>query len=152
MKRLTYLLMVLATALLTATACTEKPSEPIIPDGPQPSDEELTAEYITDVWALVEWSSGLAEGSYCYLQFDGKNNRYDMWDNLGSMYANHRSGSFAISEEDGCYYIRGTYDNGVGDWNDSYEVEVFNFDLMDWISLSTGEVMRFRRIFELPEL
>lgn len=49
-------------------------------------------------------------------------------------------------------YITGTYDNGVGDWNDSYELDIFNFEYIDWISQTTGEVMRFKRIFELPEI
>ena len=83
---------------------------------------------------------------------DGESGRYEMWDNLSSMYSNHTTGSFTITKVDERDYITGTYDNGVGDWNDSYELDIFNFEYIDWISQTTGEVMRFKRIFELPEI
>ena len=149
MKRLTYLLLTLAVVALSACNNDEPTPRPI---GPQPSDEKMSAEFITDVWALWDWSAGLADGIYCYMVMDGESGRYEMWDNLSSMYPNHTTGSFTITKVDERDYITGTYDNGVGDWNDSYELDIFNFEYIDWISQTTGEVMRFKRIFELPEI
>lgn len=121
-------------------------------DNPHTTTEKMNAEFITDVWALHDWSAGLAEGIYCYMVMDGESGRYEMWDNLQSMYPNHTTGSFTLSKVDERDYITGTYDNGVGDWNDSYELVIYDFEYVDWVSQTTGEVMRFRRIFELPDI
>lgn len=130
-------------------ACKNDNPEPIVPE---PSDEELTADFITGIWSLSEWSAGLGEGIYCYIDMDGESGRYEMWDNLNSMYPQHTTGSFKLSKVDEHDYITGTYDNGVGEWNDSYEVVILSDQYIDWISQSTGEKMSFKRVMGLPEL
>ena len=144
MKRLTYLLF----AVVALCACNNEHTE----DKPHTTIEKMNAEFITDVWSLYSWSSGLAEGMYCYMIMDGESGHYEMWDNLNSMYPNYSTGTFTLSKVDERDYITGTYDNGVGDWNDSYELVIYDFEYLDWISQSTGEVMRWRRIFELPDI
>ena len=147
MKRLTYLLLALAVVALSACN-NDKPT----PNKPQPNNEVMSAEFISDVWSLVEWNTPIADGVYCYMELDGESGRFEMWDNLSSMYAHHTTGSFTLSKVDERDYITGTYDNGVGDWSDSYELIIEDFEYVDWVSQTTGDVLRFKRIFDLPEL
>ena len=75
-----------------------------------------------------------------------------MWDNLGSMYTQHKTGSFGLSkDEDDNVIITGQYDNGVGDWNNRYEAYFMQRgDYMAWTT--DEENMTFKRINEIPEL
>jgi hypothetical protein len=75
-----------------------------------------------------------------------------MWDNLGSMYVQHKTGSFAVSQDsEERYIINGQYDYGVGDWNDNYVVRMLaNGEEMEWTT--DEEMMSFKRIEEIPEL
>lgn len=140
------LLLLMASALLMFSC-----EKPINNDPPLP-EPEVTLRTIAGVWQLTEWNGkALQEGTYLYIELD-KNQRFEMWDNLGSMYTEHKTGSFAISKDDDeRTIITGQYDNGVGDWNNSYVAYFMaNGDYMAWTT--DTENMLFKRIDAIPEL
>ena len=97
----------------------------------------------------------MAEDTYLYIEFDRREHRYTIWDNIDSMYATDTTGTFAITEEeDGTYTLSGTYDYGVGDWSSDYRVTLSNEgERMQWISRSGSfQTMDFVRIEAIPEL
>lgn len=126
--------------------------KPVNNDPPLPLPD-ITYRNIAGGWELSQWNGEeLIEGSYLYIEFDGNARRFEMWDNLGSMYVQHKTGSFTITmDEHEQYILSGQYDNGVGDWNSSYSVKfLHNGEDMLW---HTGEEsMIFSRIDEIPEL
>ena len=140
------LLLLMASALLMFSC-----EKPINNDPPLP-EPEVTLRTIAGAWQLTEWNGkALQEGTYLYVELD-KNQRFEMWDNLGSMYTEHKTGSFAISKDDDeRTIITGQYDNGVGDWNNSYVAYFMaNGDYMAWTT--DTENMIFKRIDTIPEL
>ena len=141
------LLLLMASALLMFSC-----EKPINNDPPLP-EAEVTLRTIAGAWELTEWNGkALQEGTYLYIELDGKSQRFEMWDNLGSMYTEHKTGSFAITkDENERTIITGQYDNGVGDWNNSYVAYFMaNGDYMAWTT--DTENMLFKRIDAIPEL
>ena len=147
-NRLVATLFVVATLLIAGC---EKPA-------PLPTEEVTPVTYmaIDGCWQLEMWQGRpIAEDTYLYIEFDRKERRYTMWDNIDSMYATDTTGTFAITqEEDGSYTLSGTYDYGVGDWSSDYCVTLRNEgERMQWISRSGSfQAMDFVRIAEIPEL
>lgn len=114
----------------------------------------VTYYTIDGVWQLVEWNDApLAEGTLLYIDLDRKEHRFEMWDNLNSMYPTMRSGSFILSVDDMQRdIISGWYDYGVGDWSNEYLVTLSaEGDTMLWGSVSGSETMTFVEVEELPE-
>ena len=141
-----------ATLIVVATiAGCEKPA-------PLPTEEKIAVTYaaLDGCWQLSMWQGApMAEDTYLYIEFDRREHRYTMWDNIDSMYATDTTGTFAITEEeDGTYTLSGTYDYGVGDWSSDYRVELTNEgERMQWISRSGSfQTMDFVRIEAIPEL
>ena len=136
-------------ATLFAAGC-EKPA-------PLPTEEKIAVTYaaLDGCWQMTMWQGApIAEETYLYIEFDRKERRYTMWDNIDSMYATDTTGTFTITEEeDGTYTLSGTYDFGVGDWSSDYRVELDDEgESMKWISRSgSHQVMNFVRIAEIPE-
>ena len=143
------LLLFMASALLLLSC--EKP----VNNDPPLHMPEVTLRTIAGAWQLEEWNGeALADETYLYIEFDGKSQRFEMWDNLGSMYTQHKTGSFAITkDENDKVIISGQYDNGVGDWNKSYEAHFTqrgDSDYMAWVTDS--ESMLFKHIDSIPKL
>ena len=141
-----------ATLIVVATiAGCEKPA-------PLPTEEKIAVTYaaLDGCWQLSMWQGApMAEDTYLYIEFDRREHRYTMWDNIDSMYATDTTGTFAITEEeDGTYTLSGTYDYGVGDWSSDYRVTLSNKgERMQWISRSGSfQAMDFVRIEAIPEL
>ena len=141
-----------ATLIVVATiAGCEKPA-------PLPTEEKIAVTYaaLDGCWQLSMWQGApMAEDTYLYIEFDRREHRYTIWDNIDSMYATDTTGTFAITEEeDGTYTLSGTYDYGVGDWSSDYRVELTNKgERMQWISRSGSfQTMDFVRIEAIPEL
>ena len=141
-----------ATLIVVATiAGCEKPA-------PLPTEEKIAVTYaaLDGCWQLSMWQGvPMAEDTYLYIEFDRREHRYTMWDNIDSMYATDTTGTFAITEEeDGTYTLSGTYDYGVGDWSSDYRVTLSNKgERMQWISRSGSfQAMDFVRIEAIPEL
>ena len=141
-----------ATLIVVATiAGCEKPA-------PLPTEEKIAVTYaaLDGCWQLSMWQGApMAEDTYLYIEFDRREHRYTIWDNIDSMYATDTTGTFAITEEeDGTYTLSGTYDYGVGDWSSDYRVTLSNQgERMQWISRSGSfQTMDFVRIEAIPEL
>ena len=114
----------------------------------------VTYYTVDGVWQLVEWNDApLAEGTLLYIDLDRKEHRFEMWDNLNSMYPTMRSGSFLLSVDDMQRdIISGWYDFGVGDWTSDYIVELSaEGDRMVWSAIANEEKMLFVEVDELPE-
>ena len=142
---------IVATLIVVATiAGCEKPA-------PLPTEEKIAVTYaaLDGCWQLSMWQGApMAEDTYLYIEFDRREHRYTIWDNIDSMYATDTTGTFAITEEDGTYTLSGTYDYGVGDWSSDYRVTLSNEgERMQWISRSGSfQTMDFVRIEAIPEL
>lgn len=140
----------LVATVLLATGCDKE-------EGVGNTDKQnmaVTYYTIDGVWQLVEWNDApLAEGTLLYIDLDRKEHRFEMWDNLNSMYPTMRSGSFLLSVDDKQRdIISGWYDYGVGDWASDYIVELSaEGDSMVWRALSNDEKMYFVEVDELPE-
>ena len=146
-NRLVATLFVVATLLIAGC---EKPA-------PLPTEEVTPVTYmaIDGCWQLEMWQGRpIAEDTYLYIEFDRKERRYTIWDNIDSMYATDTTGTFTITEEeDGTYTLSGTYDYGVGDWSCDYQVILWNKGKsMKWRSRNgSHQVMDFVRVDEIPE-
>lgn len=115
----------------------------------------VTYSTLDGTWMLDSWNmEPLTEGSFCYVTFDRTEQRFEMWDNIGSMYGRQTTGTFTIEQDEYKRYIlRGSYDHGVGDWNMSYEVTMsYPGDEMTWRSTSTDDVATYCRVESMPEI
>lgn len=143
-------LTTLATALFCATllAC----QKPVPIDNDTVDEVKLTLETIDGYWQLTHLNGEVLHNqTQLYIHFDATQ-RYEMWDNMGSMYLRQTTGTYTIIEEDDdTYTLRGTYDNGLGDWNEEYRVVMYNNDRMKWWSRSEGTCLEFKYAMELPE-
>lgn len=141
-------LLILMVVALIAGSCKKTETHP----EPQPV-VEVTYTAIDGSWQLTSWCDGeLGEQTYLYITFDGDSRRFEMWDNLGSMYTQHKSGTFSINQNTNKEYVlSGIYDNGVGDWNNEYVVRMtVDCQEMEW--QNNQESMTFNRIDAIPEL
>lgn len=142
-------LLFLAVMSIIAIGC-EKP----VVDNEQPLPEpEVTYEAMDGAWQLTEWRGvALGDQTFLYIAFDDETRRFEMWDNLGSMYTQQRAGTYSISTNTkGEYILCGTYDNGVGDWNAEYVVSI-DQEATEMVWRSEDEISIFSRIAEIPEL
>ena len=142
-------LLFLAVMSIIAISC-EKP----VVDNEQPLPQpDVTYETIAGAWQLTEWrGEALSEQTFLYIEFDYESRRFEMWDNIGSMYTQHKSGTFSIAQNDQKEFVlTGTYDNGVGDWTNVYTVRMMaQGEKMVWYAEDENSI--FSRISEIPEL
>ena len=134
----------------------QQPHAHRVEHGPTPQPNKAVTYYTIDgVWELVEWNgAALVDGTELYITLDRKEHRFEIWDNLNSMYTVMRSGSFLLSVDDMQRdVISGWYDYGVGDWSSDYFVELnAEGDRMQWTAVDGNEQMIFVEIDKLPEL
>jgi hypothetical protein len=142
-------LLFLAVMSIIAISC-EKP----VVDNEQPLPQpDVTYETIAGAWQLTEWrGEALSEQTFLYIEFDDESRRFEMWDNIGSMYTQHKSGTFSIAQNDQKEFVlTGTYDNGVGDWANVYTVRMMaQGEKMVWYAEDENSI--FSHISEIPEL
>lgn len=142
-------LLFLAVMSIITISC-EKP----VVDNEQPLPQpDVTYETIAGAWQLTEWrGEALSEQTLLYIEFDDESRRFEMWDNIGSMYTQHKSGTFSIAQNDQKEFVlTGTYDNGVGDWANVYTVRMMaQGEKMVWYAEDENSI--FSRISEIPEL
>lgn len=142
-------LLFLAVMSIIAISC-EKP----VVDNEQPLPQpDVTYETIAGAWQLTEWrDEALSEQTFLYIEFDDESRRFEMWDNIGSMYTQYKSGTFSIAQNDQKEFVlTGTYDNGVGDWANVYTVRMMaQGEKMVWYAEDENSI--FSRISEIPEL
>lgn len=142
-------LLFLAVMSIIAIGC-----EKSVVDNEQSQPEpEVTYEAMDGAWQLTEWrGEALSDQTFLYIAFDDETRRFEMWDNLGSMYTQQRAGTYSISTNTkGEYILCGTYDNGVGDWNAEYLVSI-DQEATEMVWRSEDETSIFCRINEIPEL
>ena len=151
MKHIMKLFTLLAALLLTTgfVSCSSDDDEP------QEQSLPVTPANLDGVWQMTEWNGQpMAEGTYCYVVFHRRDNTMEMYDNLNSMYAHYTSGTFYVKQDPYLgYVINGTYDNGVGDWNQSYIVSQLyqSTGTMVWTAKDdTSDVFRYTRVSEVP--
>ncbi|MBE6219232.1 MAG: hypothetical protein E7126_04180 [Rikenellaceae bacterium] len=149
----TYFLATIAL-FMALTAC----QKPVPIEDEKQQTIEVTYNSLMGCWRLTHLNGEpLLDESMMYIDFvapakDGEVARYEMWDNLGSMYLRQTTGTYTITkEESGTYTLRGTYDNGVGDWNEEYRVDLFQNDRMLWWARTSGVCMEFIFAIEKPE-
>lgn len=142
-------MLFLAVMSIIAIGC-EKPAVDNEQSLPEP---EVTYEAMDGAWQLTEWrGEALSDQTFLYIAFDKETRRFEMWDNLGSMYTQQRAGTYSISTNTkGEYILCGTYDNGVGDWNAEYVVSI-DQEATEMVWRSEDETSIFYRIAEIPEL
>lgn len=142
-------LLFLAVMSIIAISC-----EKHVVDNEQPLPQpDVTYETIAGAWQLTEWrGEALSEQTFLYIEFDDESRRFEMWDNIGSMYTQHKSGTFSIAQNDQKEFVlTGTYDNGVGDWANVYTVRMMaQGEKMVWYAEDENSI--FSRISEIPEL
>ena len=109
-------LTALAVFLCCLVSCDD--DEPIIPT------LEVTPANLNGTWELSEWNgTPLAEGTYCYITFNRKEQTFEMYQKFDSMYARYITGSFSIKNDPYLgAVISGEYDFGNGEWNNKYIV------------------------------
>lgn len=144
-----FTLMVIALLACNFTACSSDD------DAPEEKEIEVTPANIHGTWKLVEWNNGeqVPEGVYCYIVFDRKEQTFKMYQNYDSMYGRFISGTFYIKNDPyQGYIIKGYYDNGVGDWQNSYIVNrLLPSGTMTWtVQGDATNVCRYERCSEVP--
>ena len=135
---------------LFATGCDKRGEE----ENTKRQNVAVTYYTIDGVWMLQMWNGApLAEGTLLYVALDRKEHRFEIWDNLNSMYPTMKSGGFQLSVDDmDRDIISGWYDYGVGDWGNDYIVELnAEGDRMVWHTVSSNEEMVFVEVDKLPE-
>ena len=152
MKRLKTLFSLLLLALSLHVASCAKET-----DIAGNAEQTMVVSYTTldGCWRLDAWNmESMSEQTYCYVDFDRTERRFEMWDNIASMYARKTTGTFSIEQDDHKRYsLGGTYDHGVGDWNMEYEVVMFYpGDRMTWRSTTSDDMFTYTRVESIPEL
>ena len=92
-------------------------------------------------------NSFLPSASLAFTQIGLLNQKFD------SMYGRHITGSFAIENDPyQGYIISGSYDNGKGDWNQSYLVtRLLASGSMIWTAKDdVTDISRYKRCDEVP--
>lgn len=142
-------LLFLAVMSIIAIGCEKS----VIDNEQSLPEPEVTYEAMDGAWQLTEWRGvALGDQTFLYIAFDDETRRFEMWDNLGSMYTLQRAGTYSISTNTkGEYILCGTYDNGVGDWNAEYVVSI-DQEATEMVWRSEDETSIFCRINEIPEL
>ena len=85
-------LTALAVFLCCLVSCDD--DEPIIPT------LEVTPANLNGTWELSEWNgTPLAEGTYCYVVFNRKEQTFEMYQKFDSMYARHITGHFSLEND-----------------------------------------------------
>ena len=138
----------MATALL-CSGCDRGATPPVVKTG-----MDVTYSTIDGSWELVAWNGeALEEGTYCYIDFDRTEHRFEMWSNFGSMYEDKRNGTFTIEKDEyGEFILFGIYDYGVGDWNDKYTVTMYTpGNEMRWEAHATDDIYTYCKIDSIPE-
>lgn len=109
-------------------------------------------------WELAEWNGQpTPDGTYCYIIFDRKEHTFSMYQKFDSMYARLITGTFVLEQEtegnDMRTLISGTYDYGMGPWNQTYMVtDLLETGSMVWTAVDNeGDVCLYRRCTEVPQ-
>lgn len=116
---------------------------------------EVTPASLNGTWELTEWNGvPLAEGTYCYVVFNRKDQTFEMYQKFDSMYARYITGQFSIEKDPYLgSVISGIYDYGTGSWNNEYIVtDLLETGSMVWtVKNNKNDVSKYIRCEEVPE-
>ena len=118
-----------------------------------PQSLEVTPNNISGVWELTERDGkALPEGVYCYIKFVRRDMTFTMYHNFDSMYPRRFTGTFNITKDEyKGYILDGKYDNGTGNWNNSYIVASLYEEWMKLVAdYENGEVCKYVRCSGVP--
>ena len=140
-------LMALFAFVFCLSSCED--DEPVIPT------LEVTPANLNGIWELSEWNGqSLAEGTYCYVIFNRKEQTFEMYQKFDSMYARYITGEFSIKKDPYLgSVISGIYDYGNGDWNNEYIVtDLLETGSMIWTSKNDeNDVNKYIRCEKVPK-
>lgn len=115
----------------------------------------VTAANLNGTWQLTEWNGEpLADGTYCYITFNRREQTFEMYQKFDSMYARYITGYFGIEKDPYLgYIISGEYDFGNGDWNNDYIVtDLLESGSMIWTAKdNASDVSKYVRCEKVPE-
>ncbi len=146
MKNL-FKLMTLLTFFCCFTSCDD--DEAVIPA------LEVTPANLNGTWKLSEWNGKpLAEGIYCYVIFNRREQTFEMYQKFDSMYARYITGDFSIKDD--LYLgavISGVYDYGNGSWNNEYIItDLLSSGSMIWTAKDNeNDINKYVRCEKVPE-
>lgn len=108
-------IMALLAVVLCFTSCDddEKTDNPSLP---------VTVANLNGTWQLSEWNGEpVAEGTYCYITFNRREQTFEIYQKFDSMYARYITGYFRLEKDPYLgYVISGEYDFDRGSWNSDY--------------------------------
>lgn len=137
--------------LLTLCGCskeTSEQSEPLV---------DVTPVNLAGVWALTSFDNGatLQEGDYVYICFELTDRAYTIYQNIGTMYGQKRSGHYFVdTDPTHGAVIRGNYgtdEYNYFDWSHRYKVEL-TASTMRWTATDDSQnISIYTRIESLPD-
>ena len=128
-------IMLLSVFLFSVAACS---------DDDETKDIALEVNYanLNGTWRLSNWNGEDMndDQSYVYIQFNRKERTYVMYEKISTGKAWKRTGGFLIENDDKWgYVLSGTYDNGLGAWNQEYVVTDLTDNSMKWTVIDNAE-------------
>lgn len=149
MKELRFTFLAFIVLLTTLLSC----EKPVPTDDNTPPEIEFSNKDLNAHWQLTHLNGQeVFEDTMLYIFFDVDEHRYEMWDNIGSMYMHQTTGSYSLTtEDDDTYTLSGTYDNGAGDWNETYRVVMLSNMRMQWRSRTTSTCFDFKITMDVPD-
>lgn len=118
---------------------------------------DVTPVNLAGVWELTSFDNGatLQEGDYVYISFELTDRAYTIYQNIGTMYGEKRSGHYFIDTDPMLgAVIRGNYgtdEYNFFDWSHRYKVEL-RASTMRWTATDDSQnVSVYTRIESLPD-
>ena len=136
--------ILLLPLIFIAVACSDNDNEPALPT------LEVTAHNISGTWELTEWNGHtLAEGTYVYINFTRRDQRFTIYQNEDSFLPRVIEGDYNIVEDEMLgAVIRGQYDYN-GEWSHRYIVKGLTASTMTWIAVDDPDnIQHFTRVEE----
>ena len=141
-------LMAMAALVFSSCDSNEVPN-------PEEQQIEVNANNISGKWELAEWNnSGLAAGTYVYLDIVRNDKTYTMYQNIDSFsdVPHVVTGSYYIDYDvELGAIIRGNYDHDSGEWAHRYRIVSLTQVEMVWVAKDDETfIQTFRRIDSIP--
>lgn len=119
---------------------------------------DVTPVNLAGVWELTSFDNGatLQEGDYVYISFELTDRAYTIYQNVGTMYGEKRSGHYFVDTDPMLgAVIRGNYgtdEYNFFDWSHRYKVEL-KASTMRWTATDDSQnVSVYTRVESLPDL